>query len=221
MSAVLALIRRDLKLALTAQGPGVLGVAFFAIVTALAPLTIGPEPELLGRIAPGLLWIGVVLASLLSLDRLFQADFEDESLDSFALAPVGLAAIILAKVIAQWITAGVPVIVAAPLLAIMLRLDGAGFVPLMLGLVIGTPALFLWGALGAALTLGLRRTSFLVALIVLPLQVPVAIFAVAAVEAALTGGSAVPSLMIEAALVLSAVAIVPVAGAAALRAHLS
>ncbi len=221
MSAFLALLRRDLALSLSAGGTGLMGVAFFVAVTLLAPLAIGPEPNLLARIAPGLVWIGIVLSALLSLERLFQSDYEDGSLDLFTLSRMGLIFVVLAKVLAQWLAAGLPLVIAAPILSLMLGLEPEGYSALVLGLLIGTPSLYLIGALGAALTLGVRRGGLLIALIVLPLQIPFVVFGVGAVEAALTGNNAWPALMIEGALSLLVLALAPVAAAAGIRLHLS
>ncbi len=221
MSAFLALLRRDLALSLSAGGTGLMGVAFFVAVTLLAPLAIGPEPNLLARIAPGLVWIGIVLSALLSLERLFQSDYEDGSLDLFTLSRMGLIFVVLAKVLAQWLAAGLPLVIAAPILSLMLGLEPEGYSALVLGLLIGTPSLYLIGALGAALTLGVRRGGLLIALIVLPLQIPFVVFGVGAVEAALTGNNAWPALMIEGALSLLVLALAPVAAAPGIRLHLS
>ncbi len=220
MSPGSALLRRELALAFRAGGSGLMAVAFFAAVLTLVPLGIGPEPELLGRIAPGLVWVAAALAALLSLERLFQSDYEDGSLDLLALSPLGLYGAALVKIGAHWLAVALPIIAAAPVFAALLRLPPAGLAPLMLGLLIGTPLFFLIGAMGAALTLGLRRGGLLIALIVLPLYAPVIIFGVAAVETALTGAPSAPSLMILAGLLLGALALAPVATAAALRLHL-
>jgi heme exporter protein B len=198
-----------------------MSLAFFAVVLTLAPFGLGADPALLARIAPGIIWIAALLAAVLSLERLFQADFEDESLDLLALSPLGLSGVVFAKALAQWLAAGLPLVVSAPLFALMMGIDASGYPPLVVGLAIGTPALFLIGALGAGLALGVRRGGLLIALIVLPLEIPVLIFGVTAVQAAVGGGHAGPSLMLLGAHTLLALAFVPIASAAALRIHLS
>jgi heme exporter protein B len=219
--ALYALVLRDLRLAVNAGGTGLMSLAFFAAVLTLAPFGLGSDPALLNRVAPGIVWIAALLAAVLSLERLFQADLEDESLDLLALSPGGLSGVVLAKAFAQWLAAGLPLVITAPLFALTLGLDAKGYVPLTAGLAIGTPTLFLIGALGAGLVLGARRGGLLIALIVLPLEVPVLIFGVAAVQTAVGGGHAGPSLMLLGAHTLLSVALVPVAVAAALRIHLS
>lgn len=221
MRALYALALRDLRLAASAGGTGLMSLAFFAAVLTLAPFGFGSDPALLGRVAAGVVWVAALLAAVLSLERLFQADFEDESLDLLALSPVGLSGIVLAKAFAQWLAAGLPLVISAPLFALMLGLDPAGYVPLVVGLAIGTPALFLIGALGAGLALGVRRGGLVIALIVLPLEIPVLIFGVAAVQAAIAGGQVSPNIMLLGAHTLLSIALVPIAAAAALRLHLS
>jgi heme exporter protein B len=216
-----ALLGRDITLALKAGGAGFMALAFFAAVLTLVPLGIGPEPALLARIAAGMIWVAAALASLLSLERLFQADEEDGSLDLIWLSPLGGIPIVIAKCAAQWLTAGLPIVIAAPLFGLMLRLPPEGYGPLVLGLLAGTPAFFLIGALGAALALGVRRGGLLIALIVLPLYVPFLIFGVSTVEAALTGISFWPSFYFLLAGTLIATVLFPLATAAALRLHLS
>ena len=220
MSPGLELIRWELAQAFRAGGSGPMAVAFFAAVLTLVPLGIGPEPALLGRIAPGMVWVAAALASLLSLERLFQGDYEDGSLDALALSPLGLYGTALAKALAHWMAVALPILIAAPVFATLLHIEPQGIAPLMIGLLLGTPLFFLIGALGAALTLGLRRGGLLIALIVLPLYAPVVIFGVSAVEAAATGAPSAPSLMILGALLLAALVLAPPATAAALRLHL-
>jgi heme exporter protein B len=198
-----------------------MSLVFFASVLALAAFGLGSDPALLGQVAPGIIWVAALLAAVLSLERLFQADFEDESLDILALSPVGLSAVVLAKALAQWLAAGLPLVITAPLFALMLGLDTKGYVALAASLAIGTPALFLIGALGAGLALGVRRGGLLIALIVLPLEIPVLIFGVAAAQAAVAGGHVGPSFMLLGAHTLLSLALVPIAAAAALRLHLS
>lgn len=217
MSGFLHVLRRDLALARAQGGESALAVLFFVLGTVLFPLGIGPEATVLARVAGGLLWVMALLAALLSLERLFQADVEDGSLDLLVLAPVPLSATVLAKCLAHWLTTGLPMVAAAPVLAILLSLDGRGFGVLALAMLLGTPTLSLIGAIGAALTVGARRGGVLLTLLVLPLYVPVLIFGAGAVEATIAGLGAVAHLQILAALLLAALPLAPWAAAAALR----
>ncbi|WP_230374251.1 heme exporter protein CcmB [Pontivivens ytuae] len=217
MSAVGALLAREIRLAVRAGGGAGLGLAFFLVVVLLAPLGIGPDQEVLGRVAPGLLWVAALLACLLSLDRLFQADHEDGTLDILALSPLPLEAVVAVKALAHWLTTGLPLVVAAPVLGLTLNLaDGAQ--PWLIGtLLIGTPALSGLGAIGAAITVGLRRGGLLLSLLVLPLYVPTLIFGAQVVSRAAQGleaGAALPFLAGTSLLVLAAF---PFVAAGALR----
>ena len=169
VTALAGLIRRDLRLALRQGSDAVLVLAFFVMAVLLFPFGVGPEPNLLARIAAGVIWSMALLAALLSFDRLFQADHEDGSLDLLALAPLPLSAIVLAKTAAHWLTTGLPLLLVSPLLALVLRLPGEALPMLLLALLLGTPTLSLIGAVGAALTLGARRGGVLLPLLVLPL----------------------------------------------------
>ncbi|MEE2634327.1 MAG: heme exporter protein CcmB, partial [Pseudomonadota bacterium] len=171
-----ALLLRDLKLALRAGGGFGLGLAFFLIVTVLVPFSVGPQSELLARIAPGVLWLGALLACLLSLDRLLALDWEDGTLDLMATSPLPLEAVVTIKALAHWITTSLPLVLAAPVLGILLNLPTAGFQWLVVSLLLGTPALSVIGTFGAALTVGLKRGGLLLSLLVLPLYVPTLIF---------------------------------------------
>jgi heme exporter protein B len=195
----------------------VMVVAFFVIAVILFPFGIGPEPNVLARISAGVVWVAALLASMLALERLFQTDYEDGSLELLALAPVPLELVVLAKVIAHWLTTGLPLIVAAPLLGFLLHLSADGFLVLVIGLALGTPILSLIGAVGAGLILGARRGGVLLSLLVLPLYIPILIFGVAAVDAAVGGFTPRPQLLILAGMLLGAVALTPWAGAAAIR----
>jgi heme exporter protein B len=212
-----AVLGRDLRLGLRHGSDLAMVVTFFVLATVLFPFGVGPEAALLARISAGVVWVTALLAAMLSLDRLFQADYEDGSLDQLALSPAPLALIVLAKAAAHWLTTGLPLIVVAPALALMLHLEPAGFEPLVLAMLVGTPCLSLFGAIGAALTLGARRGGPLVALLVLPLVLPVLIFGVGAVEAAVTGLGARPHLLILGALLAAALPLAPLATAVALR----
>jgi heme exporter protein B len=211
------ILARDLRLALRQGLDAVMAVTFFIIAVALFPLGVGPEPNILARIAAGVIWVAALLAAMLSLDRLFQHDFEDGSLEQLVLAPAPLELIVLAKVAAHWITTGLPLIVAAPLLAVLMNMGADGFLVLLATMLLGTPSLSLIGAIGAALTLGARRGGVLIALLVLPLYIPVLIFAVAAVDAALTGVSVRPHILLLGAILAAALPLAPWAAAAALR----
>lgn len=211
------LLRRDLRLALRQAGDTGLVLGFFVLAVVLFPLGVGPEPEILGRIAGGIIWVAALLAALLSLDRLFQTDYEDGELDLIVLSPLPLELAVLAKCAAHWLATGLPLTLASPALALIVDLDPRAIGTLMLGLFLGTPALSLVGSVVAALALGARRQGALLALLVLPLYVPPLIFGAAAVEASVTGGLARPHLLLLAALSLAALPLCPWASAAALR----
>lgn len=221
MKAFAALVRRDLMLAFRIGGGPLLGVAFFLTVTALLPLGVGARLALLGEAAGGFLWVAAALAALLSLDRLFQADTEDGSLDQIALAPLPLEATVLAKCLAHWLTTGLPLTLAAPVLALMLNMPASGYGALTLSLLIGSPIFSLVGAIGAALTAGLRRGGLLLSLLVLPLFIPAVIFGAGAVSAAINGFDPSQALLFLGAVSLVALVLSPLAAAAALRLHLS
>lgn len=211
------LIARDLRLTLRQGGDAATVVGFFMLTIILFPFGVGPEPEVLQRIAPGVLWVTALLATLLSLERLFQADYEDGSLEALALMPLPLEAQMLAKCIAHWLVTGLPLTLLAPVLALLLHLDAAAYPVLVAGMALGTPSLTLVGAIGAALTLGARRGGVILSLLVLPLYIPVLIFGVAACEAAAQGLTPRPHLLILAALFVLALPLAPLAAAAAVR----
>lgn len=215
-----ALFRRDVALAFRIGGGGLMAVAFFLIAVTLVPIGVGGAEEALSRIAGGLLWTAALLACLLSLDRLFQADYEDGSLDLILLAPAPAEISVLAKAAAHWISTGLPLIVAAPILGVTLNLAPSAYGVLLASLLIGTPALSLIGAIGAALTVGVRRGGLLLSLLVLPLYVPTMVFGARAVERASTGLDALPPLALQGAVTLVALAVAPFAAAAALRVNL-
>ena len=217
MSAFARLVARDLRLALRQRADAGMVVLFFVLTAALFPFAVGPEPNLLARMAPGVIWVTALLAVLLSLERLFLADYEDGSLELLALAPLPLEATVLAKALAHWLTTGLPLVVAGPLLALLYNMDAAGLPMLVLAMALGSPSLSLIGAVGAALTLGARRGGVLIPLLVLPLNIPVLIFGVAAIDAELAGLSARPHLLFLGALFLVSLVTAPLAGAAALR----
>ena len=217
MNGFAALLRRDLKLAYRQASDSMTVLAFFVLATVLFPLAVGPEPAILARIGAGVVWVAALLAAMLSMDRMFQSDYDDGTLELLVIAPAPLELCVLAKAAAHWLTTGVPLIVAAPLMGLFLNLDAAGYGTLLLALALGTPSLSLIGAVGAALVLGARRGGALLSLLILPLFVPVLIFGVGAVEAALTDVSARPHLLVLAAFTLAALALTPWPAAAALR----
>lgn len=217
MSRFWEIVRRDLRLALRQGSDSVMVVTFFVLTVILFPFGIGPEAGILERVAAGVLWVTALLASMLSLDRLFQNDYEDGSLELLVLTPTPLEVIVAAKVTAHWLTTGVPLLVAAPILAILLHMNGDGFVTLLLTMLIGTPVLSLIGAIGAALVLGARRGGVLLSLLILPLYVPVLIFGVGAIDASVQGLSSQPHLLILGGLLAGCLPLAPWATAAALR----
>lgn len=217
LSAVAVLVRRDLRLALRQGMDSLMAVVFFVLACVLFPLGVGPEPQMLARIAPGIICVAALLAALLSLERLFQADYEDGSLEQMTLSSLPLAAVVLAKVAAHWLTTGLPLIIAAPVLAVLLQLDGRAFGVLLAALALATPSLSLIGAVGAALVLGARRGGVLLALLILPLYIPLLIFAVAAIDAAAFGLPVRPHLLLLGGLGAAALVLAPWTAAAALR----
>ena len=220
MSAFLALLARDLRLAFREGSALGAALGFYLIVVAMLPLGLGPDMALLSRIAPGLLWIALLLSALLTLGRLFETDLEDGSLDVMATAAVPLEGVVAAKGIAHWLSTALPLTLLAPFLGLMLNLDFALYLPLMTTMLVGTPAISFIGTIGAALTLRSRRGSLLIALLVLPLYVPTLIFGIGAIASLLGPGGAEASLMILGALSLGALVLGPIAAAAALRAQL-
>lgn len=217
VSVPLRLVGRDLRLALRQRSDALTVVLFFVLTSVLFPLAIGPEPNVLVRIAPGVIWVTALLAVLLSLERLFLADYEDGNLDLLALSATPLTYTVLAKCLAHWLTTGLPLILAAPLIALLYSVGMEGFPVLIGAMLLGTPTLSLVGAIGAGLTLGARRGGVLVPLLVLPLYVPVLILGVSAVDSALAGLPARPHLLLLGALLLLALPLAPLAAAAALR----
>jgi heme exporter protein B len=215
---VTALFKREIALALRVGGGAMMGAVFFLIVIAVMPFAVGPDLALLQRIGPAILWVGALLATLIGLDRLFQADHEDGSLDLLVMAETPLAVIVAVKAAAHWVTTGLPLVVVAPLLGLMLNVAPEALAPVAMTLLIGTPALTFVGAIGAALTVALRRGGLLVPVLVLPLSVPVLIFGVGATEAAITGPMPMSTpLSVLAALTLASLVLAPLAAAAALR----
>jgi heme exporter protein B len=217
MAAFLGLVRRDLRLAWRQGGESGLVLGFFVLAVMLFPFGVGPERDVLARIGAGIIWVAALLAALLSLERLFQPDYEDGGLELIVLGAMPLELAALAKCAAHWVTTGLPLTVMSPVLALLVDLDPRAIPVLMLSLLIATPLLSLIGAIGAALTLGARRPGVLSSLIVLPLYVPPLIFGAAAVEASAAGDPVSSQLMILGAMTLAALPLAPLAIAAALR----
>jgi heme exporter protein B len=217
LSGTSTLVRRDIRLSIRQGMDSLMAVVFFVLACVLFPLGVGPEPETLSRIASGIICVAALLAAMLSLERLFQADFEDGSLEQMALSPLPLAIIVIAKVAAHWLTTGLPLIAASPLLAILLHLEPRAFPTLVAALALATPSLSLIGAVGAALVLGARRGGMLLALLILPLYIPVLIFAVAAVDAGALGFPVRPHLMLLGGMFVGALVLAPWTAAAAVR----
>jgi len=217
----IAMIRRDMTAAFRHPSDLINPLIFFVVVVTLFPLAVTPESDFLREIAPGVLWVSALLATLLSLDMLFQSDFQDGTLEQMILSPQPLYASILAKVFTHWLLSGLPLTLLSPLLAMMLFLSADGTQALMLTLLLGTPVLSFIGAIGSALTVGLRKTDLLLSLLVLPLYIPVLIFASGAVQAAIAGLPIVGHLALLGALLALAVVLAPVAISTALRISLS
>src|SRR6476659_3899875 len=218
MTALTALVVRDMRLAVRIGGGALIGVLFFLIVVTLVPCAIGPDLALLARIGPAILWIGALLANLLALDRLVAADYEDGSLDLILMARVPLELAVAVKAIAHWLTTGLPLVIAAPLLGLLLNLEPKATGAVALTLLVGTPALTFIGLIGAALSVALRRGGLLLAVLVLPLTIPVLIFGVAASNAAIVGPIPFGTpFSILCALTLMSAVVGPIAAAATLR----
>jgi heme exporter protein B len=217
LAALRAVIHRDLLLALRRRSDVATVLLFFVIVVSLFPLGVGPEPNLLRAIAPGVIWVAALLSSMLALARLFAADFADGTLEQMLVAPTPLGVIVAGKAVAHWLVSGLPLVLIGPVLALQIDMNQSALGVLALSLLIGTPVLSLVGAIGAGLTLGLRGGGVLVALLVLPLYVPVLIIGTLALDAAAAGLSALPHLLLLLALLVLAAAFTPWATAASLR----
>ncbi len=217
MSGFGRLVGRELVLALRQPGDVATVLMFFVLATVLFPFGVGPEPNMLARIAGGVLWVSALLAAMLSLERMFQVDFEDGSLELLALLPVPLWVAVLAKASAHWLTTGLPLLIVAPVLGVMLNLHPAGYVALLSAMALGTPVVSLIGSVGAALTLGARRGGVLLSLLVLPLVIPVLIFGAAAVDAAIAGFPFRQHLLLLGGMALGALVLCPWAATASLH----
>ena len=217
---MMALLIRDVRLAVRAGGGFGLGLVFFLMVAVIVPLGVGPQPAVLAPIGPGILWVGALLSCLLSLDRLFALDFEDGSLDLLATAPVPMAAVVALKAAAHWLVVGLPLVLLSPVLGVLLNLAAPGYVWLVLSLALGTPALSMIGAFGAALTVGLKRGGLLLSLLVIPMYLPTLIFGAEVVKRGAAGLAVATPLALLAAITAGSAALLPFAAAAAIRINL-
>ena len=215
-----ALLLRDVRLAMRAGGGFGLSLAFFLIVVVLVPFGVGPEMGLLSKIAPGILWVGALLACLLSLDRIFALDFEDGTLDLLATAPLPLGAVVSVKSLVHWITTGLPLVLAAPVLGVLLGLQSDAFYWIVLSLLLGTPALSVIGTFGAALTVGLKRGGLLLSLLVLPLYVPTLIFGAELARRGIAGMDVGTPMSLLLGITFASIALLPFASAAVLKINL-
>jgi len=216
-AAFLATLRRDLLMAYRRRGDFINPLAFFLIVCSLFPLSVGPNPQLLSLLAPGILWVVALLACLLSSDTMFRNDFDDGSLEQMILSPVSLYVQVTAKTLAHWLLTGFPLMLLSPLLALLLQLPSTGVIALMTSLAVGTATLSFIGAIGAALTVGLRKGGLLLSLIILPLYIPVLIFGVSSVQSATNGSDYMGQLAILGAFLALAITLSPLAIAASVR----
>ncbi|MFT6556737.1 MULTISPECIES: heme exporter protein CcmB [Sneathiella] len=217
MNSFLCVFKRDFSLAARQGSALTMTLSFFVIAVTLFPLGVGPELSVLARIGPGVLWVGALLSCLLTLDRMFQADYEDGSLDQLMVGTLPVEMMVLAKVLAHWITSVLPLIVITPVLAISFNMPADSLPVMVLALFVGSPVLSLIGSVGAALTVGMRRGGVLLSLLVLPLYIPVLIFGVAAVEAAVALLPVAPHLLLLSGLSLGALVVCPLGAAAGLR----
>ncbi|MGX0976583.1 heme exporter protein B [Roseovarius sp. MBR-51] len=217
---MIALLLRDIRLAMRAGGGFGLGVSFFLIVVVLVPFGVGPQSVLLAKIAPGMLWLGALLACLLSLDRILALDWEDGSLDLLATSPLPMEGLVSVKALAHWVTTGLPLVAVTPVLGLLLSLPEAGYKWLIISLFVGTPALSVIGTFGAALTVGLKRGGLLLSLLVLPLYVPTLIFGAEVARRGADGFDTTTPLLMLAGITCGTIALLPFASAAVLRVNL-
>ena len=221
LRAFTLLLKRDLTLAMRHRAEMINPLLFFVLVTSLFPLGIGADPKLLQAVGPGVIWVAALLAALLSLEGIFRSDFEDGTLEQFLLSSHPVSVLVLAKVLAHWLITGLPLLVISPLLGVLLGLPGDAIMILLVTLTLGTPVLSLIGAVGVALTVGLRKGGMILSLLVLPLYVPLLIFAASAVETAAAGLPVTAHLSLISALLVLSLSLSPLATAAALRISLS
>ena len=221
LRAFTLLLKRDLTLAMRYRAEMINPLLFFVLVTSLFPLGIGADPKLLQAVGPGVIWVAALLAALLSLEGIFRSDFEDGTLEQFLLSSHPVSVLVLAKVLAHWLITGLPLLVVSPLLGVLLGLPGDAIMILLVTLALGTPVLSLIGAVGVALTVGLRKGGMILSLLVLPLYVPLLIFAANAVDTAAAGLPVTAHLSLISALLVLSLSLSPLATAAALRISLS
>ena len=217
MDTLLAIIRRDLSLVIRQGSDAFVVLIFFVVTVTLFPLGVGPDPLILQNLASGIVWVSALLAAMLSLDRLFQTDYDDGSLELLVLSPYPLELVVLCKCLVHWLTTGLPIMVISPVLALMLNIKTGAFLYLISSMALGTPIISLLGAVGAALVLGSRRSGVLIALLIIPLTIPILLFGVAAIQAATEGYSASSPLMFLGALLLFSIALCPWVIASSLR----
>ena len=217
MGTLLAIIRRDLSLVMRQGSDAFVVLIFFVVTVTLFPLGVGPDPLILQNLASGIVWVSALLAAMLSLDRLFQTDYDDGSLELLVLSPYPLELVVLCKCLVHWLTTGLPIMVISPVLALMLNIKTGAFLYLISSMALGTPIISLLGAVGAALVLGSRRSGVLIALLIIPLTIPILLFGVAAIQAATEGYSASSPLMFLGALLLFSIALCPWVIASSLR----
>jgi heme exporter protein B len=221
LRAFTLLLKRDLTLAIRHRAEMINPLLFFVLVTSLFPLGIGADPKLLQAVGPGVIWVAALLAALLSLEGIFRSDFEDGTLEQFLLSSHPVSVLVIAKVLAHWLITGLPLLVISPLLGVLLGLPGDAIMILLVTLALGTPVLSLIGAVGVALTVGLRKGGMILSLLVLPLYVPLLIFAASAVDTAAAGLPVTAHLSLISALLVLSLSLSPLATAAALRISLS
>jgi heme exporter protein B len=221
LRAFTLLLKRDLTLAMRHRAEMINPLLFFVLVTSLFPLGIGADPKLLQAVGPGVIWVAALLAALLSLEGIFRSDFEDGTLEQFLLSSHPVSVLVLAKILAHWLITGLPLLVISPLLGVLLGLPGDAIIILLVTLALGTPVLSLIGAVGVALTVGLRKGGMILSLLVLPLYVPLLIFAASAVDTAAAGLPVTAHLSLISALLVLSLSLSPLATAAALRISLS
>ena len=217
MDTVMAIIRRDLSLVMRQGSDAFVVLIFFIVTVTLFPLGVSPDPLILQNLASGIVWVGALLAAMLSLDRLFQTDYDDGSLELLVLSPYPLEIVVLCKCFVHWLTTGLPIMVISPVLALMLNIKTGAFLYLIISMALGTPIISLLGAVGAALVLGSRRSGVLIALLIIPLTIPILLFGVGAIQAATEGYSASSPLMFLGAFLLFSIALCPWVIASSLR----
>ena len=217
MDTIMAIIRRDLSLVMRQGSDAFVVLIFFIVTVTLFPLGVSPDPLILQNLASGIVWVGALLAAMLSLDRLFQTDYDDGSLELLVLSPYPLEIVVLCKCFVHWLTTGLPIMVISPVLALMLNIKTGAFLYLITSMALGTPIISLLGAVGAALVLGSRRSGVLIALLIIPLTIPILLFGGGAIQAATEGYSASSPLMFLGAFLLFSIALCPWVIASSLR----